>query len=185
MKKIVFALIAALAAPLAAQAANGAYIGANAGRAEQKADVEGIIIKDRSSAFKIYGGYNFDQHFGVEGGYIDTKEGGISGNGARVGSDPRAVYAAATGTLPLNQQFSLFAKVGAARNHVKVTASFDGYSASGSANRTSAYVSVGAAYAVNANVSFVAEYENFGKILKEDGSSVKANIYSVGLRYAF
>ena len=52
-------------------------------------------------------------------------------------------------------------------------------------NRTSAYVSVGAAYALNAKVSLVAEYENFDKVAKDGDSHIKADLLSVGIRYAF
>jgi OOP family OmpA-OmpF porin len=183
-KTIFVALIAALAAPLAAQA-EGAYIGANVGRAEQKADLEGLTFKDNTTAYKLYGGYTYNQNFGFEVGFVDLREAEKSGNGARIASEPKSVYLAATGTLPLNQQFTLFGKVGVASNHVKITASAPGISESGSENRTSPYLSVGASFALNKNVSFVAEYENFGKIAKDGGSNIKADFVSAGVRYAF
>lgn len=184
MKKIVFAMIAALAAPLAAHAEN-AYIGANVGRAEQKANIEGLSFKDNTTAYKLYGGYKFDQNFGVEAGFADLREAEKAGNGARIAAKPQALYVAATGSLPLNEQFSVFAKLGVARSHVKVSASAAGFSDSASDNRTSAYVSVGAAYALNAKVSLVAEYENFDKVAKDGDSHIKADLLSVGIRYAF
>jgi OOP family OmpA-OmpF porin len=185
MKKSIFvALIAALAAPLAAQA-EGAYIGANIGRAEQKADIEGYHFKDSTTAYKLYGGYNYTQNFGVEVGFADLREAEKTGGGARIASEPKSVYLAATGTLPLNEQFSLFGKAGVASTHVKVSASTAGFSDSASDNRTTPYISVGAAFALNKNVSFVAEYEYFGKIAKDGGSSIKADFVSAGVRYAF
>ncbi|HEX5343177.1 MAG TPA: outer membrane beta-barrel protein [Duganella sp.] len=185
MKKSIFvALIAALAAPLAAQA-EGAYIGANVGRAEQKADLEGYHFKDSTTAYKLYGGYTYNQNFGFEIGFADLREAEKSGNGARIASEPKSVYIAATGTLPLNEQFSLFGKAGVASTHVKVSASAAGFSDSDSENRASPYISVGASFALNKNVSFVAEYENFGKIAKDGGSNIKADFVSVGVRYAF
>jgi OOP family OmpA-OmpF porin len=72
-----------------------------------------------------------------------------------------------------------------AYNHVKVSASTAGFSDSASDNRTSPYISVGAAFALNKNVSFVAEYEYFGKVAKDGGSSIKADFVSAGVRYAF
>jgi OOP family OmpA-OmpF porin len=89
------------------------------------------------------------------------------------------------GTLPLNDQFALIGKAGVAYTHVKVSASAAGFSESASDNHTSPYVSVGAAYLLNKNVSFVAEYEYFGKVAKDGDASIKANLVSVGVRYAF
>lgn len=185
MKKTIFiAMIATLAAPLAAQA-EGAYIGANVGRAEQKVNVEGFSFKESTTAYKLYGGYTYNQNFGFEVGFADLREAEKSGNGARIASEPKSVYIAATGTLPLNDQFALFGKAGVASTHVKISGSAPGYSASASDNQASPYFSVGASFALNKNISFVAEYENFGKIAKDGGSHIKADFVSAGVRYAF
>ena len=181
---ILFAMIAALAAPLAAQA-QGAYIGGNVGRSEQKADLEGFSFKDTNTAYKLYGGYNFNQNFGIEGGFADLREAEISANRARVASKPRSIYVAATGTLPLNEQFALFGKAGVAQTHVKFSASAPGISESASDNQASAFAGVGASFAVNKNVSIVAEYEYFGKVAKDGDANVKADLLSVGVRYKF
>ncbi|WP_432379702.1 outer membrane beta-barrel protein [Duganella sp. P38] len=183
-KNVLFALIAALAAPLAAHA-EGAYIGGNVGRAEQKADFDGFSLKDHNTAYKVYGGYNFTQNFGIEGGVADLREAEKSESGLRVASKARTAYVAATGTLPLNEQFALIGKVGAAYSHVKVSASALGLSDSGSDNHASPYASVGAAFVLNKNVSFVAEYEYFGKIAKDGDAHIKANLVSAGVRYTF
>lgn len=181
---ILFAMIAALAAPLAAQA-QGAYIGGNVGRSEQKLDIEGFSFKDSNTAYKLYGGYNFTQNFGIEGGVADLREAEISENGGRIASKPVSTYFAATGTLPLNEQFALFGKAGVAVTHVKFTASAPGYYANASDNQTSPYVGVGASFALNKNIAFVAEYEYFGKIAKDGDAHVKADLLSVGVRYKF
>ena len=184
MNKIVIALIAALAAPLAAHA-EGAYVGGNIGRAEQKAHIDGFSVKESTTAYKLYGGYNYTKNFGAEVGFVDLREAEKSGNGARISSKPQSLYVAATGTLPLDEQFALFAKVGVARNHVKLAGSGLGYNYSGSENRTAPFIGVGASYALNKNVSFVAEYENFGKVAKDGKDNIKADFLSVGVRYAF
>jgi OOP family OmpA-OmpF porin len=184
-KNILFALIAALAAPLAAHAEGNYYVGGNVGRAEQKVDLDGLSIKEHKTAYKVYGGYNYSQNFGAEIGFADLREVEKTGNGARIASKPQSLYVAAVGTLPLNEQFALIGKLGVAYNHVKVSASAPGYSDSASDNRTSPYISAGAAYVLNKNVSFVAEYEYFGKIAKDGDASIKANLVSVGVRYAF
>lgn len=183
-KNVLFALIAALAAPLAAHA-EGAYIGGNVGRAEQKVEIDGFSAKDHDTAYKVYGGYNYTKNFGVEVGAADLREAEKSASGARIASKARSLYVAATGTLPLNDQFALIGKVGAAYNHVKVSASALGYSESGSDNHASPYASVGAAFVLNKNVSFVAEYEYFGKIAKDGDAHIKANLVSAGVRYSF
>lgn len=182
---ILFAMLAALAGTAAAQS-QGAYVGGNVGRAEQKVSIDGFgSEKDHDTGFKLYGGYNFTQNFGLEAGYADLGKLERSALGETVSLEPTSVYFAATVTLPLNDGFSLFGKAGAARTEVKGTISAAGFRESGKENRTSGYVAVGAAYAINPNFSVVAEYEYFGKIYKEDGADLKANMVSVGVRYKF
>jgi OOP family OmpA-OmpF porin len=191
MKKqvLVTLLGAALALPLAAQA-EGGYIGANIGRAEQKWSVDDAgSMKDEDTSFKLYGGVNFTKNFGVEVGYVYFGEFSASGtdglNSASISSKPTSLYLAATGTLPLNDQFSLFAKAGVSANSTKLRATLNGFSVSGTEDDTSAMFGIGAAYNFTKNVALVAEYENFGKVFKEDGLNLKADLISIGLRYKF
>ena len=181
---IFFAMIAALAAPIAAQAQN-AYVGGNVGRAEQKVEVSGLSFKENDTGFKLYGGYNFTKNVGIEGGFVDMGDAKRSGNGASISSKAQSIYVAATGTLPLNEQFALFGKAGVATTHVKLNGSAPGYSAHASDNQASPFVGVGASFALNNKVSFVAEYEYFGKIAKDGDDSIKANLFSAGVRYSF
>ncbi|HJV00912.1 MAG TPA: outer membrane beta-barrel protein [Burkholderiaceae bacterium] len=182
---IIATIAAALAAPLAAQADN-AYVGVNVGRAEQKMDVEGVgSEKDSSTGFKLYGGYDYSKNFGVEAGYVDFRKVEKSALGYGASSKPESIYLAATGTLPLNDQFSLFGKLGVAFNHTEVKAWEPGFSDSTTKNQTSPMIGIGASFALDKKISFVAEYENFGKVAKEGGDSVKADMLSVGVRFKF
>jgi OOP family OmpA-OmpF porin len=184
-QQFIAALIgAAIAFPVAAQA-EGYFVGGNVGRSEQKLDGGNISLKDNGTGFKLNGGYQFNANYGVEVAYVNLGKAEVNGNGASVKSEPQTFFVAATGTLPLNNEFSLFGKVGIAQNHVKITARAPGFSASESDNRTTAVFGIGAAYQLNKNVSFVAEYENFGKIAKDQPASLKADLLSVGVRYSF
>lgn len=166
----------------------GAYLGTNIGSADQKVSVDGAgSRKDSDTGYKLYGGVGINQHFGVETGYVNFGEGSVrnSLSGASASAKPHAVYVAATGTLPLNEQVSLFAKAGVAANRTKIRTTFAGVSDSDTESRIAPMIGVGAAYKFTPNVSVVGEYENFGKIVKEDGASLKADMVSVGLRYQF
>lgn len=185
-QQFIAALIgAAIAFPVAAQA-EGYFVGANVGRSEQKLSIDGMgSIKDTGTGFKLNGGYQFNANYGVEVAYVNLGKAEVGAQGFFAKSEPQTVFVAATGTLPLNNEFSLFGKVGVAQNHVKVTSGSSRFSESESENRTTAVFGIGAAYNLNKNVSFVAEYENFGKIAKGDAGSLKADLLSVGVRYSF
>jgi OOP family OmpA-OmpF porin len=183
------AITAALAVPFAAHA-EGAYIGANVGHVNQKASVDDLGSETESkTGYKLYGGFDFSKNFGVEGGYVDFgKSSGSGTDGVDTFSyslKPTGVYVAVTGTLPLSEQFSLFGKVGASFNHTKARVTLNADSASGSDNRTSTLIGIGAAYNFNKNLALVAEYEDFGKVIKDDDASLKVNMFSIGLRYHF
>ncbi|MDN2670806.1 MULTISPECIES: outer membrane beta-barrel protein [unclassified Janthinobacterium] len=180
MKKQLFAAVvgAALAFPLFAQA-EGYYVGANVGRSEMKLSIdEAGSSKKSDTGYKAYAGYDFTQNFGAEAGYIDFGKRTFDIDGEKLDVKNHAFYVAATGTLPLNEQFSLFAKAGAAQNRTKPADDK-------SINKTSAIFGIGAAYHFDKKLSLVAEYENFGKVASEDGAKLKADLLSIGLRYKF
>ncbi|MBB3118893.1 porin family protein [Pseudoduganella violacea] len=185
--KFIAALIgAAVAFPFAAQA-EGIYAGANIGRAEQKLNANGASLKDHDTGYKLYAGYEFNNTFGIEGGFTDLRKAEASvAKVMSANTKTRNFYVAGTATLPLNEQFNVFAKAGFARNHVKATVSSIYGSGSDTANRTSPLLGIGASYKFNKNVSLVAEFEHFGKVAKgDDGLNLKANLLSFGVRYKF
>ncbi|MGK5019260.1 outer membrane beta-barrel protein [Janthinobacterium lividum] len=186
MKKQLFAAVvgAALAFPLFAQA-EGAYIGANVGRSELKLSGDFGSGKDNKTGYKAYAGYDFTQNFGAEAGYVNFGKVKDSENNDSLSVDTSAFYVAATGTLPLNEQFSLFAKAGVSQNRTKFNVDAMGFNFNVSKNKTAALFGIGAAYNINKNLSAVAEYENFGKTLSVNGATVKADLLSIGLRYKF
>lgn len=181
---IIIAAIATLAAPLAAQADN-AYFGANVGRAEQKISIDDATTKENATGFKLYGGYDFNRNVGIEGGYVDFRKVEKSALGYGASSKPESIYVAATGTLPLGEQFALFGKAGVAYSHTEVNAWVPGASATTTKNQGNLMIGVGASFALDKKISFVAEYENFGKVAKEGGDSVKADLLSFGVRVKF
>ena len=88
--------------------------------------------------------------------------------------------------MPLTPAVSGFVKLGAAHTKTTIFASdWDGYY-SVKEKDTSVMAGIGASFALNKQVSLVAEYEHFGKIAKsDDGESLKADLVSVGVRVQF
>ena len=181
-KNILIALIAAAAiAPVAAQAES--YVGASIGRGEQKLSIDGVgSIKDHDTAYKFFGGYQFNSTFGIEAGWADLGKTEITGGGETATAHPRSLYVAATGTWPLAERFALTGKIGAARTRTSFTVTGE---ADDKVNNTSLLLGVGTTYAITPTVLAVVEYEHFGKVVDEDGGNLKANVLSVGVRFKF
>lgn len=177
-------IAALLAAPLAAQA-EGVYLGANLGRAEQKVYAAPASLKESSTAYKVYGGYQADQYYGIEAGYADLGKVDISGGGASVAAEPKVVYLALTGSVALDSQFTVFGKLGAGRSNAKISARQGARYDSVSDHQTTGVFGAGLAYAFSPKLSFVLEYENFGKVAKDDYSNLKVDMVSAGVRYKF
>jgi OOP family OmpA-OmpF porin len=178
-------LVLIAAAGLAASGAHAqqSYVGVNVGQTEQKLSINGVgSVKDEDTAFKIYTGYRYDQTFGIEAGYVNHGEAEVRGAGLRVGSKPQSLYLAATATLPLANQFSLFGKLGASYNRTKLNATG---AAEEKENRTTPLIGIGAAYAFTPAVSGVLEYEHFGKVVDQDGGNLKARAITIGVRATF
>jgi OOP family OmpA-OmpF porin len=104
-------------------------------------------------------------------------------SGVPVTLDYRAssVYVAGTGTLPINDQFALFGKLGLSVGRVSGSVSAAGTTFTGSGNKSSVMAGIGASYSFTKNLAVVAEYEDFGKV----DTDIKVSMWSLGLRYKF
>ncbi|MEQ1838351.1 MAG: porin family protein [Candidatus Nitrotoga sp.] len=115
MKKIaaVALLSAFIAAPVAAEDMH-MYIGANVGSAQ--IDATGF---DASTAFSVLAGHKFNSNFAAEVAYVNFGSVDVAPAGSTVKSS--AMSLSGVGSFPLNDQFSLFGKLGLASTTVKGT----------------------------------------------------------------
>jgi OOP family OmpA-OmpF porin len=191
MKKILFTLIASTAALSGVSHAQSAYVGAGVTASEYKFDVPNATSSGNRSgtqaAGKVFAGYDFDKTWAVEGGYMDFGSRDYSytntrnGQGGNINTDSSAFYVAGKATMPINQQVSVFGKLGVIENRDKVRSSGDAAGLRGE-NNTNLYASVGAQYAINQQVSLTAEVEHTGK---SNGYGRDSNAVSLGARYNF
>lgn len=202
--KFAVALLAFTATSVFAQP----YIGASAGRVDHKqnrADWQPVggttAYEDIDTGFKLFGGYKFNQYFGVEGGYnylgqyTASPTAGASVGKAVVKTDAWNIFA--VGTAPLPAGFSLFGKLGVSSNYSKMNFSSNGgaflTNDAGTSRKTSFAWGVGGGYAFNTNVSIRLEYEDFGKAGETNNgfttagktSDSKPRLISAGVVYTF
>jgi OOP family OmpA-OmpF porin len=95
----------------------GFYAGAGVGKASIEDDDTGFDADD--TAFKVFGGYNFNRNFAVEVSYFD---GGNPDDRFGIGSIEASLTGlnfSALGRLPVNDVFSVFGKIGFAAYDVE------------------------------------------------------------------
>ncbi|MEX0737781.1 MAG: outer membrane beta-barrel protein [Pseudohongiella sp.] len=167
-----------------AAAEPGWYAGASIGQTDADMDSSGIVAAQRADGynhvrlenndddigFKVYGGYQMNQYFALEGGYFSLGEFSY-----RTFMDNTAVFTADTkfrgvnidlvGRLPLSEQLYAFGRIGGTRYESKD--SYRGYgqvSVDPFADRsldTSHKFGVGLQYDVNTNVALRLEAERY------------------------
>ena len=195
MNKILFALIASATALTgvtahAADAGTG-YVGAGIVGSRYNFDVPVTSATDDHSgnkaSGKIFAGYNIDKTFAVEGGYTDFGSQSynytLNGANGHLESDSHSFYVAGKATMPVNEQFNVFGKLGVSRNHNSVEATGVAAPYGSSGNKNALYASVGGEYALNKNVSLSLEYEHYGK--NDNVLGRKTGAITGGLRYNF
>jgi OOP family OmpA-OmpF porin len=181
MKKLIFALIASAAAMTAAQAqtttAPRAYVGVGVATADQANGDDGYKANG-----KVFGGYELNQNWAVEGGY--TKFRGtdlnvaVNGKVVQGSADGYGLYVAGKYTMPINEQFSAYGKLGLSNSKRALSTATTSYSK----YDTGAYAGLGLQYSLNQNVSLNAEYERYGK---DKDFGAKADVFTVGAKYSF
>jgi OOP family OmpA-OmpF porin len=137
---------------------------------------------DHGQAFKVFGGYRFDENLGVEAGYasMGSFSENVSVGGASVRQDgkARSIFAAATGRLPLGESFALQGRLGASFGKVSGTNVLPaGDSLMG--GKTSVLFGVGAEYRPQPNVALTINVDSYGKL----SNKVRASAVVFGLHF--
>jgi len=151
IKKLTLGLVAVSAITLSAPTfAEGFYIGA--GVSQAFVDESGFDEDDTGG--KIFGGYNFNDYFGIEGSYYDFGDISDGNNSAAIDG----VSLAIVGKVPVSTNFSIFGKVGGHEWDAETT----GSSAQVSSNSgTDVFYGVGLEYSINQLVSLRGEVERY------------------------
>ena len=152
-------LAAALLSPLVAMA-EGSYVKLGVGRTS--IDTSGGAPDQHLTGFSLAYGMQLDPVWGVEGGFVDFGRAvSYDLNNQPFKVDLRALYAAGTGTWPINPQASLYGKLGLAVKH----ASGNG----DSVTKTSVLAGAGARWMFNKEWGASIDYTHYGT---EDGTTV-------------
>ena len=184
------------------------YMGGNIGQSKAKIDDKSINRQlidsgstsstinedDNDWAYKLFGGYQFNDNFAIEAGYFDlgqfsyktttVPEGALNGK-----INLKGVNLDLVGFLPLNETFSAFARVGA--NYARTDGTFSSSGAvSGPADATPTKTSihykagVGLQYDLSRSLGLRAEAERY-RIDDSVGGQGDINLFSLGLVYRF
>jgi OOP family OmpA-OmpF porin len=189
MKKTLLAALtsAALLSPWVAHAENS-YVKLDAGQAKYSA--EGV--SENKTGFALAFGQSLHTNWGYEVGYvnfgkvsdsyIDSDTGALESGSLR----SQAVYVAGVGTLPFNDAFSAYGKLGIAAVNTKGAATTTSPSGvdhtSGSETKTNLMAGVGLAYNFSKDVAATVEYNYYGKSVE---NLIKLSTWTVGLKYGF
>jgi OOP family OmpA-OmpF porin len=147
--------------------------------------------KKSSTGVKVGGGYLFDlgkAKLGVEAAYVDLGKATFTFPGGDVTLKTNGVLVAGVGVLPINDQWSVLAKLGVYNSTVKT----DGGGVSNSSKGNLPMWGIGGQYDLNRHIGFRAEYEAYQGGKKGDANDpnnndvlTKINMFSAGIVYKF
>jgi OOP family OmpA-OmpF porin len=189
-------LTAALAGSAAwSQDAPGFYVGGSLGQVEHQEGCEGATIScdQKDSSWKIYGGYQFNRHLAVEGGYADlgetTASGVLSGVNVNATFEVTAWELVGIGSFPVMERLSLLGKIGFYRAEVdaNATGSVPGFSATRAEkeNNTGTTFGFGASYDISRNFSVRAEWQRYQDVGGDQVGESDIDVLGVGLIFRF
>ncbi|MDO8264511.1 MAG: OmpA family protein [Gallionella sp.] len=203
------AALAVIASPYAVADDSGWYAGANVGQSRAKIDnpritaqllgaglvTTSIVDNNRSTGYKLFGGYRVNKNFAIEGGYFNLgrfsyvattaapNAGTLNGNIKLQGVNLDGV-----GTLPITEQFSVFGRLGL--NYAQARDSFAGTGAvivnnpNPSKNQVNYKFGAGLQYDFTDALAMRLEAERY-RINDAVGNKGDIDLYSLGLIYRF
>jgi OOP family OmpA-OmpF porin len=153
---------------------SSAYIGGTLGQAEYKDGCNGLTDCDeKDAAWRILGGYRFNQYFAAELGYHNLGEASAQA-GAVEGSAWEVVGVA---SYPVIDKLSVYGKLGAYRGELEAPG----------AKETNADLTygLGLQYDVLKNVGLRGEWQRYNKMGGGEVQETDVDVLSVGVVYRF
>lgn len=199
--------IAAMVGPFAMAEDFGGYLGVNAGQSMSDLDHEKMAgsalgsgvgtsafsADERDMGYKVFGGYQFNRFFALEGGYFnlgkfDFHSDTVPAGTVRGDIELQGLNLDAVGLLPITNTLSAFARVGVTR--VEANDNFRGTGAaiiadpSNTHRETSYKFGGGLQYALTDSVAVRAEAERY-RVNDARGEDGDVDLFSVGVLYRF
>ncbi len=201
------AVLAAIASSYAAADDTGWYGGANIGQSRATIDdariTSGLLgsgfsttsIADdkRDTGYKIFGGYQFNRNFAVEGGYFDLGRFGFAATTVPAGTlfgniKLRGLNLDLVGTVPITEKFSAFGRVGVdyaqARDNFSGNGTVSVLNSNPSKRDTNLKFGLGLQYAFTPTLDMRLEAERY-RINDAVGNKGDIDLVSLGLVYRF
>ena len=201
------ATLALIGSSLAMADDSGWYIGGNLGQSRAKIDDPRIIddllnagisttsMRDdnRHFGYKLFGGYEFDKYFALEGGYFDLGKFGFTANtvpaaGLTGNTKLKGMNVDLVATLPLTERFAAFGRVG--YNYAYAKDTFAGYGAvivrkpERSEHSGNYKFGAGLQYAITESFAVRLEAERY-RVNDAVGNKGDVDLFSTGLVYRF
>ncbi len=155
------------------------YVGINIGQMSIDDDAEGLEIDDSATAYRVYGGFDFNRFFGVEIQYIDFGE--VSGNAVinnttiSATADANGFGVAGVAHIPLGEQFNLTGRLG----YLAWDADTQAVGLSGGNSDRDIFIGVGGEWVASDQWVLGLDLERY----KLD--DVHVNVWSLGARFRF
>jgi OOP family OmpA-OmpF porin len=164
---------AAFALPASAQMRmSSAYAGFGLGQSKFKDACSGISgCDDKDTAFKIFGGYQFNPNIAAELGYNDL--GKASGGGAEIKAT--AWELSALGAFPVANQISILGRLGVYHGELKPS----GIPGVSSETNNGITFGFGGQFDLNRNIGLRVEWQRFNKM--GGGNFEKSNVDVLGI----
>lgn len=167
------------------------YVGVSAGQSNFNDACDGLdtigfvgSCDDDDTGWKIFGGYNFNQNFGVEAAWVDlgeaTANGTIGAAAATANVEVDGFNISAVGRVPLGEQFSLFGKLGLYVWDASASATVATTSVFLDNDGTDISFGAGGQYDFSKNFGVRAEWERFSNVADDD-----VDLFTVGIAVKF
>jgi OOP family OmpA-OmpF porin len=179
-------VLGCMATAQAADSASGFYLGGGLGVATTTIRLSNsnsdLTVTDKSDqGLALHTGYRLNSNMAVEGGYADLGKMKYQKTGWPNGAVKTTLWHLdAVGILPLDNNFSLFGKLGVARINFEEA----GYRV----QKDTPHLGLGVSYALAPALALRAEYDNYGKAKftgKAESIELRSSQFSLGLDYRF
>ena len=176
-----------VALPAAAQSLNAAYVGASIGQSKFSADCAGTSTCDKNdTAWRIFGGYQFNQFIAAEVGYVDL--GKLSFSGTLLGTpfngkiESTAFDLSAVGSYHFTPEISVLGRIGGYASKTKTSGT---NVISEDKSGTGLTFGLGAGYDFTKNLGARIEWQRYSSVKAGTAGDSDVDFFNIGVLWRF